>query len=1122
MEPPPPAQPIARTVAGTSATDQESSQQELLQQITNQLESLSINLVQGVRAPQSGTDCNRQEGQRQTREYVCYNCGEVGHGMYFCPHPRRYQGNGNHRRAPRQQVTPPRARPPNGQQNAPVAPPIQILRPPPPPPQTPAEIPPLPSGGEDRAVSVIRPKDHLDLAIPPSTYVKETMDKDGKYKLALAIFGASTNWHIDVEHCYLFVGTLRVRDKQTFLEKMEKRSWPWKKKTSEKSLTSTDPEAAEKLRRLNVKLLAADDLAKQHATVAEEAVSGWEKTKSEYMLMKYQLDTALEQKQAAEVRVFHLNGTLKDCMQQLRRAREEQEQAVHEAIVKRSREWDKLRLDLEERLAQMEVQVMESENQKSHLYKAAQEQAEAVAELGRIHSVEEVEIKKLQSQVQTLEKENTSLKYEIVVSNKELGIRNQEREMNHRSLEMAEQQHIESSKRIAKLENECQRLRALVRKKLPGPGALLQMKLEAGTEAERGDTWNKRRASGRAPGSPKAALHAGIPQKSPKIASMGNGFHSLDSSPAKEHSQGAMSDDGYDDNQSATDSWTSSLSQRERASPRRPNNVPLGEGFEKLNSTVNFLEIERLVSLPSEKLGGKSIVKASSVSEELLTKDVEHQAAIKLSPEASRATQVLRGDAACGRRSSHLREGSQIENSMPELGTLMLKITRIIEDLASKIIGDLGECQSGDDVCGHNNVQYKPKLQLSELEASLKKFNAAGNAFLYGKAELVLFVTALYSVLNQLNTFPKAYKPLNSRMKWRPEGRQIAEQEVISDVGSPFSSSSTSDRSDSSKKPQVEKGASREESTGIATMEHVITELQREKLELANKLEKERGKLDRMKEQLCDSEQLVVSLRARLASAELSGIVAEKSLSSITAVNSQLEVRLQDSQLELGRLREKVRELESRYEQEKRRNQELQIKTDIQRTAASGLHNDLETSNKEQEIADATEKLAECQRTILVLGQQLKDIVSTSDGKETVTYLNQVLDNAAKDGLSNHGIHIPTLQKGSSDLEACHIFRVATDELTDSPRSAKSDSEKQTFDPWDEVSYKTKHSTRSHNDADMQIVPYVTKPASKKKSNLHSFPTSPMSKFLNLEPSATPRKQANSISKFFSRHRSPS
>ncbi|MCO5554272.1 hypothetical protein L7F22_007800 [Adiantum nelumboides] len=78
MEPPPSTQPIARTVAGTSVTDQESSQQELLQQITNQLESLSINLVQGVRAPQSGNDRNRQEGKRQTREKAT---GKAGGGL---------------------------------------------------------------------------------------------------------------------------------------------------------------------------------------------------------------------------------------------------------------------------------------------------------------------------------------------------------------------------------------------------------------------------------------------------------------------------------------------------------------------------------------------------------------------------------------------------------------------------------------------------------------------------------------------------------------------------------------------------------------------------------------------------------------------------------------------------------------------------------------------------------------------------------------------------------------------------------------------------------------------------------------------------------------------------------
>ncbi|CAL5349386.1 unnamed protein product [Camellia sinensis] len=47
-----------------------------------------------------------------------------------------------------------------------------------------------------------------------------------------------------------------------------------------------------------------------------------------------------------------------------------------------------------------------------------------------------------------------------------------------RSAEVANKQHLEGVKKIAKLEAECQRLRGLVRKKLPGPAALAQMKLE--------------------------------------------------------------------------------------------------------------------------------------------------------------------------------------------------------------------------------------------------------------------------------------------------------------------------------------------------------------------------------------------------------------------------------------------------------------------------------------------------------------------------------------------------------------------------------------------------------------------------------------------------------------------
>ncbi|MCO5552684.1 hypothetical protein L7F22_006201 [Adiantum nelumboides] len=86
---------------------------ELLQRVTNQLDNLSINMVQGVRQQQPQPNNERMPNgprrQPQRRDYFCYNCGEEGHGMYFCPHPRNF--NAQARRG-RQQVTPPRARPP--------------------------------------------------------------------------------------------------------------------------------------------------------------------------------------------------------------------------------------------------------------------------------------------------------------------------------------------------------------------------------------------------------------------------------------------------------------------------------------------------------------------------------------------------------------------------------------------------------------------------------------------------------------------------------------------------------------------------------------------------------------------------------------------------------------------------------------------------------------------------------------------------------------------------------------------------------------------------------------------------------------------------------------------------
>ena len=149
-EQPPPVHPIIP----------EDPHLELLQRVTNQLDNLSINLVQGPRMqPQPHNEERAQDAPPPRRpparrqEYFCYNCGEDGHGMYFCPHPRRYPGNGQGR-GPRRQVTPPRERPqaPVQPQPPPAVQP-QILRHPP---RAAAAIPPLPKIAEERAVNVIQ------------------------------------------------------------------------------------------------------------------------------------------------------------------------------------------------------------------------------------------------------------------------------------------------------------------------------------------------------------------------------------------------------------------------------------------------------------------------------------------------------------------------------------------------------------------------------------------------------------------------------------------------------------------------------------------------------------------------------------------------------------------------------------------------------------------------------------------------------------------------------------------------------------------------------------------------------------------------------------------------------
>ncbi|KAG5250867.1 filament plant protein [Salix suchowensis] len=252
---------------------------------------------------------------------------------------------------------------------------------------------------------------------------------------------------------------------------MEKRKWLWKRKSSERSpgetdssgsisshserfsddqqdpskasptdsaqspevtskITTKDEDVNDRMKGLTEKLSAAlvnvsakDDLVKQHAKVAEEAVAGWEKAENEVTALKKQLDGATQQKAALEDR--------------LRQAREELEEKIHEAVVQKSLEWESIKSELENQFIELKAK-------------------EAAA---KSESPDPI-VDELCQKLEYLEQENATLKLELFSQSEELEVRTIERDLSTQAAETASKQHLESIKKVAKLEAECRRLKA--------------------------------------------------------------------------------------------------------------------------------------------------------------------------------------------------------------------------------------------------------------------------------------------------------------------------------------------------------------------------------------------------------------------------------------------------------------------------------------------------------------------------------------------------------------------------------------------------------------------------------------------------------------------------------------
>ncbi|KAK6923697.1 Filament-like plant protein [Dillenia turbinata] len=265
---------------------------------------------------------------------------------------------------------------------------------------------------------------------------------------------------------------------------MDRRSWLWRRKSSEKSLADTEssagsisshserfsddhacpnhtqsPEITSKASPVNeefnddVKILkdklsvallnisAKEDLVKQHAKVAEEAVSGWEKAESEVLILRQKLEALTQNKSVLEDRVAHLDGALRECMRQLRQAREEQEQKIQENILKKTNEWQSAKSELENQIADLTVQL----------------------QIAKGESVSPV-TSDLLLKLEVAEEENSALKFRLLAQAEELEIRTLERDLSTRAAESASKQRLKSIKKVVKLEAECRRLKTINRK----------------------------------------------------------------------------------------------------------------------------------------------------------------------------------------------------------------------------------------------------------------------------------------------------------------------------------------------------------------------------------------------------------------------------------------------------------------------------------------------------------------------------------------------------------------------------------------------------------------------------------------------------------------------------------
>ncbi|WZZ77806.1 hypothetical protein YC2023_098378 [Brassica napus] len=803
------------------------------------------------------------------------------------------------------------------------------------------------------------------------------------------------------------------------------------------TLNEEKEDLSEKLTAANEEIDTKEALVKQHCKVAEDAVAGWEKADAEALTLKNTLESVTLSKLTAEDRAAHLDGALKECMRQIRSLKKDHEVNLHDLALSKSKEIEKLTMEFEKRISEYEQELLRSGADSDALSRTLQERSNMLVKISEEKARADAEIETLKSNLEMCEREIKSLKYEVHVVSRELEIRNEEKNMCIRSAEVANKQHLEGVKKIAKLEGECQRLRSLVRKKLPGPAALAQMKLEVESLGVGGDTRVKRSPSkASSPGkSPRGYSSSGsefsvdtsqkvqkeneflterllameeetkmlkealakrnnellesrnvCAQSNSKLQGLEAQLQQINSQKRSNPSSSiSVSEDGNDDSGSCSGSLSTNPSQQQS---KKEKEMAALERVESVSSHVelmdDFLEMEKLACLPNQSSMDS---KDSSGDQESELVNVEAHTKLKDSDKGSPAVMEFR---------SRLSKVLESVSADAELGKIVEDVKRILQDVNACMDQDKPSAVQvhPEEEAVHQDLKTAVS-RIHEFVLLLRKEVRAGedtvtegndffelidgfsityNHVLSGHQNLDDFVSDLANVFNEAMELKVTFKGLASSEV------EVVSPDCIDKVAIPESKVVAKEIYENGcvhNEPEVpcdENRVLRYESE--STLEE-IEELKSEKEKMAADIEE-------LKCQLQESEKMLGEIRSHLDSAQRSNSLADTQLRCMTESYRSLETRAADLEIDVNQLKEKVRSLEDELEDEKRNHQESsarchELEEHIQRSRDTSLVavEDEEADNKtkqERELTAAAEKLAECQETIFVLGKQLKSL----------------------------------------------------------------------------------------------------------------------------------------------------